>query len=64
VGRKTITWLNENPDQAELLLPEVVRWLRWRSAPWVFRTDPETGALRSAPYPTTFRTCTGRELSP
>lgn len=58
---RVIQTLNNNPDKAVRLIPEVDRFLRWKSAPFVFFTNKD-GRPNTGPDPKKFTTLLGREI--
>lgn len=56
-----LAWLNDNPDEAAVLLPEVRRYLRWKAAPFRLLPGPSVGGRpRTGRGP--FITRNGREI--
>jgi hypothetical protein len=58
----SLEWLNDHPDQAAELLPEVVRYLHWKSGPFYPHWDEELREHVSGHFPPRFVTRTGEEV--
>ena len=59
VSKRTIEWLNDHPDEAVKLLPEVERYLRWRNSPFTAHFEGEPKYDHS---PRRFTTRLGEEV--